>query len=115
MSSRVLIVLIGSIKNASFNIRVFYSNLLYTEAQMSTLTKKNEDLTPLSLSDINGYRIYYGASAGNYPNSADVTDGTATSVTVTGVPVGTYYLVMTTYDVAGRESRYSSAVRKTAL
>ena len=73
------------------------------------------DGTPLSLADISGYRVYYGASAGNYPNSADVPDGTATSTRVTGIPVGSYYLVMTTYDVNGVESGYSSAIRKTAL
>lgn len=72
------------------------------------------DGTPLSLADINGYRIYYGTAAGNYPNRIDVPDGTATSATVTGIPVGSYYLVMTTYDVNGIESSYSQAIRKTA-
>jgi hypothetical protein len=68
------------------------------------------DGTPLSLSDIGGYRIYYGPSAGNYPNSLDVTDGTAQSATVTNVSVGTYVIVMTTYDVDGMESAYSQPV-----
>jgi NedA-like, galactose-binding domain/Putative Ig domain len=70
------------------------------------------DGTPLSLSDIDGYRIYYGASAGNYPNRIDVADSTAQSVTVTDMPVGTQYVVMTTYDVNGLESAYSSMVTK---
>jgi hypothetical protein len=70
------------------------------------------DGTPLSLSDINGYRIYYGASAGNYPNTVNVSDGTAQSATVTNVPVGTYYVVMTTYDVNALESPFSSMVIK---
>lgn len=73
------------------------------------------DGTPLSLADISGYRIYYGTSAGKYTNSADVPDGTATSTRVTGVPVGDYYLVMTTYDVNGLESGFSPAIKKTAL
>jgi hypothetical protein len=70
------------------------------------------DGTPLSLSDIDGYRIYYGASAGNYPNRIDVADSTAQSVTVTDMPAGTQYVVMTTYDVNGLESAYSSMVTK---
>ena len=72
------------------------------------------DGTPLSLADIDGYRILYGDSAGNYSNRLDVPDGTAQSATITDIPVGTYYIVMTTYDVDGRESAYSSMVAKTA-
>jgi len=80
-----------------------------------TAPSTRADGTPLSLAEISGYRIYYGESEGDYPNSADVADGTATSATVTDIPVGNYYLVMTTYDVDGRESGYSSAIQKTAL
>jgi hypothetical protein len=72
------------------------------------------DGTPLSLSEIDGFRIYYGKSAGRYTNYSDVTDGSAQSVTVQGVPVGTYYIVMTTLDSGGRESSYSSTVTKVA-
>jgi hypothetical protein len=70
------------------------------------------DGTPLSLSDIDGYHIYYGTSAGNYPNRIDVADGTAQATTITDMPVGTYFLVMTTYDVSGLESVYSSMATK---
>ena len=72
------------------------------------------DGTPLSLADIDGYRIFYGDSAGNYPNRLEVSDGTATSAIITDLPVGTYYIVMTTYDVSGRESAYSTMVAKAA-
>jgi hypothetical protein len=72
------------------------------------------DSTPLSLSEIDGFRIYYGKSAGSYTNYSDVTDGSAQSVTVQGVPVGNYYIVMTTLDSSGRESSYSSTVTKVA-
>jgi hypothetical protein len=70
------------------------------------------DGTPLSLADIDGYHIYYGASAGNYPNLLDVPDGTTTKATINNLSVGNYYLVMTTYDVSGLESGYSSMVTK---
>jgi hypothetical protein len=71
------------------------------------------DGTPLSLADIDGYHIYYGVSAENYTNRLDVSDGTAQSATITDIPVGTYYVVMTTYDVGGLESAYSSMAVKT--
>jgi len=73
------------------------------------------DGTPLSLADIGGYYIYYGESEGSYPNRVDLDDGTAQAVTLNDIPVGTYYMVMTTYDVNGRESSYSSVVEKTVL
>ena len=71
------------------------------------------DGTPLSLADINGYRIYFGASAGNYTESVEIADGTALSTTITNIPVGTYHVVMSTYDVDGRESEHSSSIIKT--
>ena len=73
------------------------------------------DGSPLSLADINGYRIYYGSSRGNYPHRVILDDGTATNASVDNVPVGTYYLVMTTYDSAGRESGRSREVTKRVL
>jgi hypothetical protein len=72
------------------------------------------DGTPLSLAEIDGYRIYYGSSPGSYPNSMDVTDGSAGSAMVTDVPAGDYRVVMTTYDDAGRESVSTGEIIKTA-
>ena len=71
------------------------------------------DGTPLSLADIDGYRIHYGQSTGNYTSHVNVADGTAQSAVLNNIPLGTYYLVMTTYDVDGRESVYSTEVSKT--
>lgn len=73
------------------------------------------DGTPISLADIGGFYIYYGKSEDSYPNRVDLEDGAAQAMTLNDIPVGTYYMVMTTYDVDGRESGYSSVVEKTAL
>jgi hypothetical protein len=72
-----------------------------------------EDGEPMSLADIGGFRIYYGKSVASYPKTVDVTDGTATTATMIDVPAGNYFIVMTTYDTDGRESRFSSEVSKT--
>jgi len=77
-----------------------------------TAPATRSDGMPLSLADINGYRLYYGASTGIYPDVVEVSDGTATSATVTGVPLGINYVVMTTTDSGGRESVYSQEVSK---
>jgi len=71
------------------------------------------DASPLSLAEIGGYRVYYGTIEGDYPNRIELADGSADQVTLTDLPPGTYYFVVTTYDMGGRESEYSSEVVKT--
>jgi hypothetical protein len=71
------------------------------------------DGTPLSLADIDGFRIYYGKSAGSYPYHVNVSDATTQQMTLKNLASGTWYIVMTTYDVDGRESGYSVVVKKT--
>lgn len=68
------------------------------------------DGSPLSLADIGGYRVYYGTTEGDYPNSIDVNDGSAVEVTLNNLPLGSYYFVVTTYDVTGRESEFSTVI-----
>jgi len=70
------------------------------------------DGTMLPLDQIDGYKVYWGTVSGTYPNTVDIADGTATSTTITGLAPGTYYIVMTTYDVQGMESSYSGEVVK---
>jgi len=80
-----------------------------------TAPASRSDGSSLSLADIDGYRIYYGTTKGNYPNQINVTNGAATSKTVSNLAVRRYYLVMTTYDSSGRESARSPEISKTAL
>lgn len=70
------------------------------------------DGAALAMSEIAGYTVRYGTSKGNYPYSIAINDGSATSVTVTNLPAGTYYMVMTTRDTGDRDSSYSSMATK---
>ena len=72
------------------------------------------DDTPISLAEIDGYRVYYGTTPGDYPNSVDIPDGTATATTINNIPVGDYSVVMTSYDTSGRESAQSAGITKVA-
>lgn len=72
-------------------------------------TRSNGD--PLSLSDIAGYRVYYGLQQGVY-TKVDVNDSTAQQVTISDER-GFYYFVLTTLDTAGRESEYSPVFQVT--
>lgn len=73
------------------------------------------DGTPLALSEIAGYRVHYGKTKGSYPNHINITNGSLQSATLNGIPVGTYYVSMSTYDSSGLESSYSAPVIKQAL
>lgn len=65
-----------------------------------------EDEAPISMAEIAGFRIYYGTAPGDYLQTIDVNDAYIDEITL-DVPAGTYYLVITTVDVDGRESTYS--------
>jgi hypothetical protein len=61
----------------------------------------------LSMSEIDGYRIYYGTRSGDYDSVLSVDDPYTLAIQIDDLPVGTYYFVMTTVDTSGLESGYS--------
>jgi hypothetical protein len=69
----------------------------------------NADGTPLT--DLAGYKVYYGTSSGNYTMAMDV--GNVKTYKYEGLQSGTYYFAATTYDTSGNESDYSNEVIKT--
>jgi len=72
-----------------------------------------EDGNALAVGEIAGYTLYYGTAQGDYPNSIDINDASTTSITVSDLPAGTYYFVLTTTDITGLESSYSSIATRT--
>ena len=69
---------------------------------------------PMPLNELAGYKIYYGTSLGSYPDVVNVPDKTATAYTLSGLASNTtYYLVVTSYDVLGKESANSNVVVRT--
>ncbi len=69
----------------------------------------------LAMSEIEGYTLYYGNTAGIYPDSVSINDAYTTSTTIAELPPGTYYFVVTARDTAGRESGYSNMTTKPVL
>jgi hypothetical protein len=68
------------------------------------------DGTPLT--NLAGYKIYYGTTSGNYTSVLFI--GNVTNYTLT-LPVGTYYFTVSSYDSLGSESGFSNEVSKTIL
>ena len=77
-----------------------------------TAPVEREDGTPISMSEIAGYRVYYGTTEGNYPNELDIADSYNMQAMLSNLAPGTYYIVVTSYDMDGRESAFSEVVTK---
>lgn len=61
-----------------------------------------------ALTDLAGYKIYDGSSAGTYTMVTDV--GEVTAYTTEPLPAGTYFFTVTAYDTSGNESDLSNEV-----
>lgn len=69
----------------------------------------NEDGT--TLTDLAGYKIYYGTSSGDYMNSIDA--GNLKTYQISGLLERlTYYFTVTAYDTSGNESMSSNEVAR---
>ncbi len=53
---------------------------------------EREDGSPIVLSAIAGYRIYYGVVTGTYNGQIDINDHTATQAQLSGVLSGNFFL-----------------------
>jgi hypothetical protein len=71
------------------------------------------DGSPISLSNIAGYNVYYGTTNGG-PYTYQIHEPSLpTSATVLVPTRGTWYFVVTTVDILGEESAYSNQGSKT--
>ncbi|MGB5579259.1 MAG: putative Ig domain-containing protein [Woeseia sp.] len=64
------------------------------------------------LTDLAGYRIYYGPSSGSYSQSITVDNPGVTDLLVENLTAGNWYFVSTAYNAAGIESSYSGEALK---
>ena len=80
-----------------------------------TIPSTRENGASLAISEIGGYKVYYGVSSTNLDSSIDVPDAYQTSKTISNLISGTvYYFRVTAYDTNNTESQPSNLVTKTA-
>lgn len=65
-----------------------------------------------ALTNLNGYKVYWGTSQGSYSNSASVSLGSVSYVVEQLTP-GTWYFTVTAINSQGVESAYSNEATKT--
>ncbi len=66
----------------------------------------NEDGT--ALTDLAGYKVYYGQGSGNYNYS--VGNGNNIGVSISNLTTGTWCFAVSSYDTSGNESEFSDEV-----
>ena len=74
-----------------------------------TAPTTNSDGTQLT--DLMGFKVYYGTASRTYTHVIDVQN--VTSYTVNNLPAGTYYFAITAYNSLGNNSDYSNEVSRT--
>jgi hypothetical protein len=71
----------------------------------------NTDGSPLT--NLAGYRVYWGTTAGTYPNSVTLSNAGLTSYVVSSLAPGTYHFAVAALNSAGAESAKSNSGSKT--
>lgn len=75
-------------------------------------TPPTQNLDGSPLTDLAGYKIYYGNKPGNYDSSIHVDNPGLTIYVVEYLTPNTYYFVLTAINSSGVESRFSNEVSK---
>ncbi len=95
-----------------FSIEVLSSGTGLGSVTLSwTAPTQNEDGS--ALTDLAGYKLYWGTTPGTYTDTAVIENPSITTYTVDGLAPGTYEFVATSINASGVESRYSSPATKT--
>lgn len=84
-----------------------------TGSALLTWTPPTENSDGSPLTDLAGYKIYWGTSQGNYTNSVTVNNPGLTSYVVDALTPATWHFVATAFNSAGVESSFSNAASKT--
>ncbi len=95
---------------AAFTITV---EAISTGSVTLSWTPPTENTDGTALTDLAGYRIYWGTTSGSYPNSVTIDNPGVTTYLVENLSPGTYEFVATSYNASGVESDYSAPATKT--
>ena len=76
-----------------------------------TIPSTNEDGTPLT--DLAGFRIYYGGRTGNHTDTTNIDNPGVSALVIDNLSFdSTYFFVITAFDESGNESAFSNEARK---
>ena len=103
--------------STSASLAAFTVRVVATATGSATLTwnppTQNTDGTPLS--NLAGYKVYWGTSQNNYSSSVTVNNAGLSSYVVDQLTPATWYFAVTALNVAGDESGFSNVASKQVL
>ena len=102
---------------ASASLPAFSIQVVGTATGSATLTwnppTQNTDGT--GLTNLAGYRVYWGTSQGNYPNSVTISNPGLATYVVDQLTPARWYFVVTAYSSTGVESSASNVASKQVM
>jgi hypothetical protein len=101
---------VGGTSISSVNVAVVVS---YNGTALLSWTPPTSNSDNSVLTDLAGYKIYYGTSPGNYTKTITLNNPGLSSFLVENLPASTWYFVMSAFNSLNEESDYSIEVSKT--
>jgi hypothetical protein len=100
---------------ATTALAAFSITVVATSTGSATLswTPPTQNSDGSTLTDLRGYRVYWGTVQGSYPNSVTLNNPGLTSHVVDQLTPATWYFVVTSLNQRGGESGYSNVASKT--
>ena len=71
----------------------------------------NSDGSPIT--DLAGYRVYYGTASGFYTDNVTITNPSTLSTTLSNLPADTYFVIVRAFNSVNLESQASAEMSKT--
>jgi hypothetical protein len=99
----------ATVSLAAFAIQVVATSTGTATVNWSAPTGNTDGST---LSDLAGYRVYWGTTQGKYTNSVSLNNPGLTSYVVDQLTPATWYFVVTALNKSGVESSYSNVASK---
>jgi len=100
--------------SATVSLAAFAIQVVATSTGTATVTwsAPTGNTDGSSLSDLAGYRVYWGTTQGNYTNSVSLNNPGLTSYVIDQLTPATWYFVVTALNKSGVESSYSNVGSK---
>jgi len=94
----------------SFSITVTSNSTLANVTISWSMPTNYTDGSFINISDIGGYRLYYGTSSTSMTLAADLNDPLLLTYTFNNLASGTHYFSISSYDTSGIESIHTAPV-----
>ena len=78
-----------------------------------TWTAPTQNTDGTTVTDLAGYRVYYGTAMNQWSNQINIDNPSVTTYVVENLSPDTYYFVATAINASGAESAYSNATTRT--